>query len=82
MEKQFLKKGLFGYTRESVCEYIAELENEYNYRIKKLQEEHSREISSYDERCRLLELQARNLEEEIEECKKRLMETEYENGDR
>lgn len=55
MEKKLLKNGLFGYSKTSVCEYIAEVNEEFSRRLLEANEEHRRERMELKERIQALE---------------------------
>ena len=65
MNMDCLKKGFFGYKKESVYQYFITIESEYSAQMKKKDEENKQEADRYLERIH-------RLEKELEETKKQM----------
>lgn len=55
MEKKLLKSALFGYSKTSVCEYIAAVNEEFSQKLMESAEEHKKEKEEWKERTAALE---------------------------
>lgn len=61
--KELLKSGLFGYTKLSVCEYIAAAAEDFSGRLLASDKAHSAEMSEMKERIKVLEEENKRLRE-------------------
>lgn len=55
MDKRFLKNALFGYSKTSVCEYIAQVNEEFSNRLLSLTDEHKKEKNELKSKMEVLE---------------------------
>lgn len=55
MERKLLKSAFFGYSKTSVCKYIAAVNEEFSQKLLELSEEHKREKTEWMEKTKALE---------------------------
>ena len=60
MERKMLKTSLLGFSKSSVCEYIADVNEDFNRQIKDLNREHKKETERLNEKIARLEQELRD----------------------